>query len=82
MRMQLYCIRSKVAQVEARFLPQKVPGQTSVKDSRVQAVTAWQRVQGCTSPGSKIPDATGPSCGCILRSGRTLGAGACRRWCC
>lgn len=76
MRMQLFCVRGKVAQVKDGFLPQKVPGQTSVKDSRVQAATAWQRGQGCTSPGSRIPDAIGPSCGCILRSGRTSGAGA------
>jgi len=82
MRMQLFCVRVKVAQVEDRFIPQKVPGQTSVKDSRVQAATAWRKVQGCTSPGSRNPDAIGPRCGCILRSGRTSGAGACRRRCC
>ena len=76
MRMQLFCVRGKVAQVEDRFLSQNVPGQTSVKDSRVQAVTAWHRVQGCTSPGSRSPDAIGPSCGCILRSGKTSGEGA------
>ena len=46
MRMQLFCVRGKVAQVEDRFLSQNVPGQTSVKDSRVQAVTDWHRVQG------------------------------------
>ena len=85
MRMQLFCVRGKVAQVKDGFLPQKVPGQTSVKDSRVQAATAWQRGQGAPALGAGSPMPLDPAVGASSGQGgprEQVLQEDCRRRCC